>query len=322
MGRVARYKKTKAFDKKHQGGEYVWGSTSFAKKKKRSQTAERHHNKKSKRKGYAEVGGFDLPPGKDDFDLADLVVKKQKKRKLDEDLKTPSNETVIPSGGVKPSTKISSDKVKIGNKVVSCAIPQSEQEEKKMVKSLNLDHKTGKSSIDVRKQSTIEGRRQGESMNAFKRRLKEETEMALANDYKNKKSADVTEDPDKLTKSQRRKEYLKKKKMKKTSAAKFDDGDDFPSSSTRQTSDDGFITGEQAVARVSFLEQAEQPPVFKQLPRGAKEKSKTKKDHKGKSLDEAKIKAEQNAMEAMRRKVQAQYAVIKAKRRQEGKFHL
>ncbi len=304
MGRVARYKKTKSFDKQHRGGEYVWGSMSSTMKRKRSITAERHHKKKSKRKGFIEDEGFDLPPGKDDFDLADLEVKKQKKRKLDDDLHTLSND-------IKPSTKVTSERVKIGNKVVSCAIPQNDQEEREMVRSLNIDKKTGKSSTDLRKQRTIEGRRKGESMNAFNKRLKEETEMALANDHRNKKAQDFTDNPEQVSKSQRRKEFLKKKKMKKRPVSSFQD-----------STDDVLISSEQIATHVSFLEQAEQPPTFKQLPRGAKAKSVVKKDSDGKSLDEAKIKAEQNAMEAMRRKVQTQYAKIKAKRREEGKFHL
>jgi hypothetical protein len=41
------------------------------------------------------------------------------------------------------------------------------------------------------------------------------------------------------------------------------------------------------------------------------------------NMDEKKIKAEQNTMEIMRRKVQAQYAILKAKRKQENSsFHL
>ena len=47
------------------------------------------------------------------------------------------------------------------------------------------------------------------------------------------------------------------------------------------------------------------------------------KGDKKPGLDEEKIEAEQNAMEIMRRKVQAQYALMKAKRKQEGgNFHL
>jgi len=212
---------------------------------------------------------------------------------------------------------VTSERVKIGNKIVPCAIPQNDQEERRMVRSLNIDKRTGKSSTDLRKESSIEGRRKGESMNAFNRRLKEETDMALANDHKNKRAQDVTDDREQISKSQRRKEFLKKKKKKQTS----DSQDGFRSFSKDWT-DEGLMVSEQVVTRPSFLEQAEQPPTFKQLPRGAKAKVVVKKDPDGKSLDEVKIKAEQNAMEVMRRKVQAQYAKIKAKRREEGKFHL
>ena len=95
-------------------------------------------------------------------------------------------------------------------------------------------------------------------------------------------------------------------------------------------------TGEQAVAeraratQVHFGEQAERPPVFHQLPRGAK-KSKgnvtttttTTGKRPGSTLQrEEDIEAERQAMDLMRRKVQAQYAAIKAKRKQAGDFHL
>jgi hypothetical protein len=86
---------------------------------------------------------------------------------------------------------------------------------------------------------------------------------------------------------------------------------------------DGFITGEAAVARLSFLDQVEQPPVFTQLPRGASKKPNGKlkcKEFESKSKLQ---KEEQNSMEAMRRKVQAQYAILKQKRRPQGApFHL
>lgn len=73
---------------------------------------------------------------------------------------------------------------------------------------------------------------------------------------------------------------------------------------------------------VHFTEQAERPPMFKQLPRGAKPKE-TKVTKGGKpGMTEAQIKAESNAMELIRRRAQAQYASIKAKRKRAGEFHL
>lgn len=321
MGRVAKYKKTKSSLKEYKGGEYVWGTQTISKSKKRSQTAEKHLKKKLKRRD-TENDGFNLPGGKDEFDLSDFVVKKQKLKKPGEELATPPMQqvTVAPSHGF--STKIT-NKVKIGGKLVSCSIPQNERDEKKLARSLNIDTKTGKSTNKAKKEASIEGRRQGESMNAFHKRLKLETQMALADDFNRKKRKEVSEDSDTITKSQRRKEYMKKKKLKKNAPIHISHKEE--NLPAREESEDNFITGEQAAKQISFLEQAERPPIFNQLPRGAKSKSKLKMkgvDSNGNKMDKVKIKAEQDAMEAMKRKVQAQYAILKAKRKQGGNFHL
>merc|ERR1712174_89224 len=68
---------------------------------------------------------------------------------------------------------------------------------------------------------------------------------------------------------------------------------------------------------VRFGEQAERPPTFRQIPRGAKKTSKattqSSKSAKGESMSEHQIEAEKNAMELMRRRVQAQYKAIKSR---------
>jgi hypothetical protein len=120
-------------------------------------------------------------------------------------------------------------------------------------------------------------------------------------------------------KRQRKKEFLNNKKKLK---AKSQQGsvEDYGCRGDESLEPDGFVTGEQAVARVMLGDQVERPPVFHQLPRGATLKAKmTTKSSKNKN---ASIAAEQQAMENMRRKVQAQYALMKAKRRQAGDFHL
>jgi hypothetical protein len=194
MGRVARYKKVKAFEKEYTGDEYVWGTRSSAKTKKRSLTAEVHHRRKLKRKGYHDDGGRDLPPEKDDFDLLDLVVKKEKKRRPDEGLAPIKHQTVVPSssatittsnGPVKPQAVVKNEKVKIGNTIVESNIPSDDREEIRAAKLLKIDPKTGMSiSKQNARQVSIEGRRKGESMSAFHRRLKDETVSALAENYK------------------------------------------------------------------------------------------------------------------------------------------
>mmetsp|Transcript_11286 Transcript_11286/g.21109 ORF Transcript_11286/g.21109 Transcript_11286/m.21109 type:complete len:352 (-) Transcript_11286:62-1117(-) len=351
MGRVARYKKVKACEKVYTGDEYVWGTKFSVKNKKRSATAENHHQRKLKRKGYHDDGGRDLPPdGKDDFNLSDFVVKKEKKRRPEDGLAPFKHPTVVPSsfsagtsdGPVKPQAIVKNDKVKIGNTIVQCSIPLDDREEIRAAKLLKIDPKTGKStSKQNARQVSIEGRRKGESMNAFHRRLKEETVNALAENYRKQREP---QDEAQMEKIQRKKEYAKMRKLKKKGklvgrrdafAEDDEDDDDYYFDSKRRTNNaddsDGFITGEQAAARASFLEQVEEPPVFNQLPRGAVNKSKlrmasasVKSNSKGsRRMDEDDIKAEQTMMEIMRRKVQAQYAIMKAKRKQEGSsFHL
>jgi hypothetical protein len=370
MGRVAKYKKVKKFDRLHSSGEYVWGSMDGIrpKKKKRSQTAEKLHQQKLKRKknrilydnGDGKDGGFDLPPqGKDEFNLTDLKVKKMKRRKLDEDLiSTPSlssssssskDSANFANNTTTTTTDVLESKVKVGNKMVTCTIPQNDKEERRIAKILNIDTKSGLtmtkgSSSDIKKK--IEGRRDGESMRAFNRRLKEETKLALAQDFKdrasNKKNKNqhdiqiVGDDSAHMSKKDRRKEFMKnKKKLKKRKNGTYDESmednrmyDNDNDDNNNATQSD-FITGENAyamtTAKPSFLEQVEAPPTFNRLPRGAEKKSKMKirgeKDD-GKKMDEKSIKAEQNAMEVMRKKVQVQYALLKAKRRKEGNFHL
>ena len=322
MGRVAKYKKVKKFDKDHQAGEYVWGSKASTKLKTRSVTAEKHRSKKMKRtEGVRDDGGFDLPPDKDDFDIDDLnfVVKKEKKRSADDGLVTPTHQTVIPSAPVvadananaMPAAVVKNNTVKLGNRTVQLNIPINEREEIKAAKMLQIDPKTGKSKSKNDKIINIEGKQQGESMTAFNRRLKEETKNALAENFKKRKAPDE-DDEERLAKIQRKKEYAKLRKMKRKGKVPVSQSAD-----NNYDSDDELVTGEQAV---SFLERAERPPTFKQLPRGAhkilKMEMKGVKGDSGGKMDEGKIKAEQNSMEIMRRKVQAQYAIMKEKRMQ------
>ena len=126
-------------------------------------------------------------------------------------------------------------------------------------------------------------------------------------------------------------EFLnRKKRMRNEPGMEFPDEEEEVMARRHQGDGDvdGLITGEAAVARLSFLDQVEQPPVFAQLPRGASKKPNGKLkckefESKSKLQKEESIRAEQNSMEAMRRKVQAQYAILKQKRRAQGaSFHL
>ena len=240
--------------------------------------------------------------------------------------------------GVKPSAIVNNHTLKIGNTLVAVNIPVDEREERRSAKLLMMDPKTAKSLTKKNtRESKIEGRREGESMNAFNRRLKEETVNALAENYKKSRSASGGDEVS--TKAQRKREYAKLRKHKKKGQGRGKaldyNSDDAGEDRDGNGYNDGFVTGEDAAAaaaRESFLEQAEQPPSFKQLPHGAQHKKLKMKiegagedggEGRSSKMCESKIKAEQNQMEIMRKRVQAQYALTKAKRRQQGaSFHL
>ena len=191
----------------------------------------------------------------------------------------------------------------------------------------------------VPKKSTIvksDGRMVGESKNAYSKRVKQETRQII------QRANQQAHNPEKRLK---KKEFLTLKKKNGTSKKrknKFVNNDD--NDDAFQLDDDNdynnigksdrLLTGEQAVAareratRVQFGEQAERPPNFTQLPRGAIDLKNKKKQKMSLSSSSTSFKTQQDidteafAMDLIRKKVQAQYAEIKARRRNNGDFHL
>jgi hypothetical protein len=150
----------------------------------------------------------------------------------------------------------------------------------------------------------------GESRKAFERRVKSETRQLIKNEELQQRNPE---------KRQRKKEFLNNKKKLKAKSQQ-DSVENYGYRGEETFESDGFVTGEQALARVALGDQVERLPVFHQLPRGATVKAKT--TTKSSKNESASIAAEKQAMENMRLKVQAQYALVKAKRRQAGDFHL
>jgi len=306
MGRLSKYKKIKSFDpySKKNGGQvdlskvgiYGFGDNG-QKVKKRSKKSELLRSKKRQKKSD-DGGGFDLPPTeKDEFDLADLTGSVMK-----QNLKNPIEE----------NTEESAYKIALKGNVAT--IPKTDKDESKVSRILKLETQLKES---IKKKTTESfARMEGESKRAFNKRTKIETRQII------QKTAE--KNPEKRLK---KKEFMNnKKKSKKKGSGSFNQ---FNDSQESADDDDGdsFITGERAVAamadEVRFGEQAERPPVFRQLPRGAKakgEKPKTASKSKGMTDDE--VAREKGAMEMMRRRVQAQYAAIKEKRKRAGDFHL
>ena len=295
MGRVARFKKIKACDpysSQNRGrlkGERVWGLTDSGRKaKKRSLVAQRMQTLKHKRRNGDNRAddGFDLPPTEEDeFDAATLVVQKTTKPLTLDDVE---GRTQTPR--------------------------EAEMEEKRINKMLKID-----AQVEPKKQPVATPEKMaGESKNAYRKRVQAETRQIIKDTKQSKRNPQ---------KKQKKKEFLKNKKLKKKGGAASTNASD----EQYDESDDDVVTAEKTVdARAlmapKFGEQAERPPEFKLLPRGAAKKNATSSSQVGnnskkrKSMDDDEVLAEQKAMELMRRKVQAQYALVRQKRR--GQFHL
>jgi len=342
MGRVARYKKVKACDpysSKNRGRLLdadtvgVWGlGDSGRKAKKRSLTSQklRSMRKKSGAKMTTKAE-FDVAPESDDFDLADLVgsLKREKCSFEEEQLLQQRTPVAALTVARNKNVTVAAAAAALSN---SKATPQSSLEEKEEQKLMNKV----KQQVEPKPASLMaaEGRLPGESKRAYNKRVKLETRQII------QRSSRLEHNPEKR---QKKKDFLnnKKKKNKRKRAAWDDDDadDDVPEQNgdnhrfelegtSAGTSTTGqLLTGEQAVAararatQVRFGEQAERPPVFAQLPRGASKKQQPPASSSSKKKEEQ-IEAERQAMDRMRRKVQAQYAEIKAKRKQNGDFHL
>ena len=296
MGRVARFKKLKACDpysNRNRGqllGERVWGLTDSGRKaKKRSLVAQKMLAMKQKRrKGDKKADdGFDLPPTEEDeFDSTTFEVQKKTKPLSLDDVE---GRTQTPR--------------------------EAEIEEKRIDKMLKID-----AQLEPKKQPVpVPEKMPGEGKNAYRKRVQAETKQIIRDSKVSKRNPQ---------KKQKKKEFLNNKKLKKKGGAVLTNGSD----DQYDERDDDVMTAEKAVeARAliqpRFGEQAERPPEFKSLPRGAPKKNaaspakpEAKTGKKRKSMDDEEVLAEQQAMELMRRKVQAQYALVRQKRR--GQFHL
>ena len=317
MGRVARYKKVKACDPFAKGnrrvtigGETVWGLGDDGRKaKKRSRTAEklRTQRKKKSKLDHHVDRAFDAPPDEgDEFDINDMLgsLKKKSTAILENEIIRVS----VPVTKSSPTVSTPADATKLL------------KEDASATRLLKLE----KQVLPKKDTNEHQGRMEGESKNAYKKRMANETRQII------KRENIQAHNPEKR---QRKKEFLNsKKKAKKgkggSGSQRFDEDDDMDPLDD-DAAESALVTGEQAYAKraaatqVQFGEQAERPPTFKQLPRTAKVKTGAKvQDASRLGLDEAAIEAEQREMEAMRRKVRAQYALIRAKRHHAGDFHL
>lgn len=327
MGRVAKYKKVKSFDpysKKNRGNVDlpmvgVWGLGDNGRRaKKRSQKAERMHARKNKIKKnsknkFLDDGGFDAPPiGKDEFDMADLVgsIKRQKVETMNilgENTSSTTTNSNSVASSIKKVANESYDRIVTSTGNIA-NIPKSDQDETKVTRLLRLD-KQDERKAELEKRHA---RMDGESKRAYAKRVRAETREII-------KNSTTIRNHEKL---QKKKEFLKNKKSKKRKGGTsfYNDNESTNDGPSYKANGDGDSFQEDVPV---FGEQAERPPIFRQIPRGAKSKetkSKSVKPVQGMSEDQ--IESERKAMDLMRRRIHAQYKAIKSKRRDDGDFHL
>ena len=326
MGRVAKYKKVKSFDpysKKNRGNidlrtVGIWGLGDDGRRaKKRSQKAEKIHARKNKIKSkkkskntFIDDGGFDVPPMEnDEFDMSDLLgsVKRQK---------VETKDILGSDGSLSTNTKSAESNKKLKtesyDKIVTstgnvASIPKTDEDELKVARLLRLNEQ--EKSKSEKEQQLRHARMDGESKNAYRKRTRAETRQII-------KHSTRTKNHEKLEK---KKEFLKNKKNKKRKKGGWDPYND------ENYRDDNYDDNPSYDSSVRFGEQAERPPIFRQIPRGAKSKSTTTQSAKSQEavgMSEQQIDAERHAMELIRRRVQAQYKAIKSKRKDGGDFHL
>mmetsp|Transcript_6437 Transcript_6437/g.7410 ORF Transcript_6437/g.7410 Transcript_6437/m.7410 type:complete len:347 (+) Transcript_6437:45-1085(+) len=346
MGRVAKYKKVKSFDpySKKNGGKVdlptvgIWGLGDDGRKiKKRSQKAERMRAKKNKdikrstKNRGNDDGGFDAPPTEaDEFDMTDLMgsVKKQ-------NLET--NDILGVAASASASSKINTTNNKntstdeVYDKVVLSTgnvanIPKTDRDETKVTRLLRLDKQEEQKS--EREKQVSQARMEGESKRAYSKRTKAETRLII-------KQSMVTKNHEKL---QRKKDFMNnKKKNKKRKGGTYSsfhgdvgdgDGNNYDESNNNNRYNKDVKSFKEDI--VQFGEQAERPPVFRNVPRGVVKSQVNKttkaqttmKVRQSKGMSDDQVELEKKNMEVMRRRVQAQYAAIKSRRKNEGDFHL
>jgi hypothetical protein len=354
MGRVARYKKVKSFDpysKKNNGRidlekVGIWGLGGDTRKaKKVSKTVEkiraRKNNSKNKlgtkrgegRRGDPNAQVLDAEYGEDDFDLSDMVgsLKKEAPPAVE-----PAAASALPVPSPAPRNLASSAKsssstaaeASASTKPAHDAITSPEVEEERLLRRLKLDKPAPAPSAS---QSTA--RMPGESKEAYKRRSALEVRRIIRQNRMEQLNPE---------KRQRKKEFLNNKKKRNkggsggsqqqpASSRWSAQGDEDDDGGRRRYDDEGdddvSLSDRRTETRVVFGEQVEAPPVFRQRPRGvdapkAAAADAGKNSAKRRLATPQDIDSEQEAMEQIRRKAQAHYSLIKARRRQDGEFHL
>jgi len=335
MGRLSRYRKVKNFDKlgkrtnsgkvsgKSLNEEYVWGTSICQKAKTKSLTV--HHKQKKRLKNKSKkkiklsnnimddsVHFFDIPSDKDDYDIKNMVGSLKKETFASTmafakyEFPKKSLDSPFLSSSLPPPAIVNSHPIDISGLSVSCAIPCTEKEEHLLHTNIHANLFRLKDN-----KKNITGLKVGESMNAFKRRMKEESRLAIIHDIHSNKTGRINPE-----KRKRRTNFLQQKKLLKKNRKRL-------SSRTNNF----FKMDESALSGI-YIEKSHErenmkcrlmtllDPVKKPFDIGIFTRAMKKKKSKvTKSTND-----EDNII-VTKRKVEKMYAMIKAKRREVRTLH-
>jgi hypothetical protein len=320
MGRVARYKKVKSIDpfsKARTWTEGVGDKNNARRVKKRSKTAQKLKDQKDKKRKNAskkiyDDGGFDLPPdGKDEFDMADLMGSVKRQKLKSDELLLQGNNPILDNVATSSKSSSSSEK-KLTSKVEKVDTRGVESTSKKVQEQKNAKN-TGKNAAAATKSSSS-------GMEITAHTPTREIIAACNSSKSQQPEADGTN-----SKQTKRKAFFERKKLKKKNkrSQNYDSEDEdyetlnsTATSVTKQPKSQHSVNNA-LVARSALDDQVERPPIFSALPRGASKKKKAAiKDKNEEDCEKAdRIRKEQQALEAMRQRVMAQYAVLRESRR-------
>ena len=349
MGRVAKYKKIKAFDpfskqNNGKGLDCIWGfGNNGVKEKKRSRTAEKLHQQKIARrikKKLEESSSStnannssklalkkkammmkmtvdrkpNLPPveKEDEFDLENIQASLQRQ-------KDNSHELLMPDHGTSKIPTVTTVTASIPAAASTKPAPTTDATTTNNLPSpgitpMNLGKEIQEAERMLKLNEATnkyEGRREHESKNAYNKRVKAETRQIILRQARNALNPE---------KRKRKKEFLDNKKKKKKNKGNMSSSHDKDNDDVDDERD--FFPKQE---HIPFGYQVDRPPTFHTLPRGAtvKQKSTTGSDDNNNNAKVKKsmqtpqdIQAEQLELEKLRQKVQLQYAAIRAKRKQ------
>ena len=282
------------------------GNTSNIRRtKKRSKTAQKlkdqktkhQRGKKSDRKG-ADDDGFDLPPdGGDEFDMNDLMGSVKKQKVKSDDLLKGTNSILDNVTKSSDDKSFSSKMERVDSRGVKTAPKQTEPK--------NTANQSKKNAAAVSKSGS-------KGLEITANTPTREIIAACNKPQTQKETADGAN-----SKQAKRKAFFEQKKLKKKNKRmREEDYEEIEDDSNEHRTHSAVNSAKAPIARSVVDDQVERPPIFSTLPRGATSKKKKAVANKEKNVDkDDRIKKEQQALEAMRQRVMAQYALLRESRR-------